>query len=709
MIETILDDAERSWRDVLRTEYPLFGSMPVVKAPQDPKNQRHWEFYTDGKTVHMNVFKPAVIEKIFDASIAKMFGYPAPTGFTLTERLHHDNFLYLFHHETFHPVYCPDSKQDEEAVDKAIYEGIKKGIPGVSDLDALRRVGNARNAVWDTVIDSAFFYLANYNNRLERRIKSVLKDRGLDLSALPQLPDGVVTIFDVVEREVDKKPGPSLFYPLTRALYGLMLCKEHTTRKPVFEYFLDVLKPMAGKEKQVITAALKGVVKYCSKDQLRQAGIDAKQFERIVDAVSTNYGDAPIDPAHEHMMTDIVNLFLNKQTRYTAIEGFVEPLAQYISLTQEEKRHGTHIGNGSGQGSGQPQPGQGQGQDTTNQPGGNTQQAMINIANLLDPNAASQFLAQIAGQLGQQGGQAQPDQRLLNLATDEYYKRNVKPIRVQSPDQKAVRVELGKILVPELESTIHLRPEELARLNLEEILQFQQETGITNLFQVSDQEWRYDRYEWKEVDILDYEFEPSGISLPENFVFHVDSSGSMGSAHYVGTGSPYDTLMHIAYGLLKTVKKAATDNKKQVNVISANFSNGTILSAQPGEVQSVYDTPNNPVKTVLTGFQGGGTVYSPDTFRKIKPMLKPGKTVHVWVSDGGLESTSAPGTLREITAATQDPNTSFLYFEVGSNSSFGESIKQLAAQRRNVKAHLGVSIHQVQNAALDVLIQYADR
>jgi len=256
--------------------------------------------------------------------------------------------------------------------------------------------------------------------------------------------------------------------------------------------------------------------------------------------------------------------------------------------------------------------------------------------------------------------------------------------------------------------TVGRSPEEVLGLNLEKILEFQQQTGITQLFQITDHEFRYDIYDWEEIEIRDYQFEPRGMDLPSNVIFHVDSSGSMGSAIYVGTGSPYDTLMHVSYGILKTLVKAAQESKKQVNILSANFSNGTILS-QPVELQTMYDTPNNDAKRVLTGFQAGGTVYSPDTFPKIRPLLKPGKTVHVWITDGGLESGSAPQTYREIESATADPNTSFLYFEIGTQSGFGMQMKQLEQRRTNVKCHLGVTIQQIQSQALEVMIQYDDK
>ena len=164
----MLDTAESTWREAIKTEFPLFLDTPVVKAKPDAKNKRHWQFYTDLKTTHMDVFKPEMVEKLFRDAIMPM--YEAAYGTTeapsqeLLERLIHDNFTYLYFHEQFHPTFCPDSKTDEKQVDKALYDGIKAGDPRAQPQDLLRKVGNVRNAAWDQVIDTAFFTLSNFGN-----------------------------------------------------------------------------------------------------------------------------------------------------------------------------------------------------------------------------------------------------------------------------------------------------------------------------------------------------------------------------------------------------------------------------------------------------------------------------------------------------------------------------------------------------------------
>ena len=395
-------------------------------------------------------------------------------------------------------------------------------------------------------------------------------------------------------------------------------------------------------------------------------------------------------------------------------------------MTQEEKRHGTHIGNGNGSGSqgqgsqpgqqgqqGQGSPGGQQGNQpgNTNQPGGNTEQALINLADVLSQQEGNALLAAVANQPGgqqggQQGGQAQKDKRLTLLATDEYYKRNVPEIEIRSPDYEAVSLDLGKKIVPVYVSSSTLSMQEVAQLDLENILRFQEQWNVVQLFQISDYEYRLDQYELVETDETDYKFENTGLDLPDNVVFHLDSSGSMGSANFVGTGSPFDILQHVDYGTLKTLRKAAQEMKKEINIVAVNFSNGSMVS-DAVELQQMYDTSNNSAKQIMTAFQGGGTVYSPNTMTEVQKKLKPGRTVHIWVTDGGLESGCAPQALQQIGEVVSQPQTSFLYFEIGGKSGFGSSVEQLFSGHSNAQYFPNVSIQQIKDKALEVLLQYA--
>ena len=714
----LLDSAEETWRDTVRTEFPSFAAMPVEKAKPDPKQKRHWKFCTDGEVIHMDILKPDLVASLFETVVKDLYrqayNKPIADEKELVERLIHDTLTYLYFHETLHPAVTPDSKDDEKAADKALYDGIKKAEPHAPKADTLHKVGNVRNAMWDTIIDDIFFHRSNYSNGLERRLERVLEQKqGIGLPEVHSLPDGVVPVFDVMEihlstkerKEGKKEEGfKTLFYPITRLMYGLLFVKDAGMRRGIADFFKQALAPYIREDelRAAVTGALKGAVKELDQKQASLARVDRQAFETAVDSLYMSYGDAAVDSRHKEVIETLTRVFSDKRTRYAAIKGFIQPLAKYVSLEREEKRHGTHVSDENSDGSGQQD-----GQSSDNQGGGNMQQALLNLADELGQQEGNSLLLSVANNpSGSMGGMGIRDQKVKLLATDEYYKRNAKGISIRSPRQEAVKVDLGKRQVWEKVETCYIRPEDLHNLPLDQILQFQAQTGITQLIQLTDYEWRYDIYELRETEEFDYSFEAKGLELPKNIVFHLDSSSSMGSAEFVGTGQPYDNLMHVVYGILKPMLEAAQEMKAEVNVVAANFSSGTIVCDKPAELKHLYETPFNETKKVLLGFQGGGTEYDISAFGKIKGMLVPGKTVHVWVSDGGLGNTMAA--YSAVERMVQDPDTIFLCFEIGGTSSFGAMIKELEKRRPNVKQYPVRSLSEIQSSTLEVVLQYDD-
>ncbi|MBI1969979.1 VWA domain-containing protein, partial [Candidatus Woesearchaeota archaeon] len=679
----LLDRAEGTWRDAIRTEFPIFAQIPVEKAQPNPQHKRHWQFYTDNEIIHMDIFKPEEVESLFEKVVKELYrdayGIAIDDDTTLVQRLIQDTLTYLHFHETFHPAITPDSKQDEKVFDEALYQGMKHAEPRISEADALHKVGNVRNAVWDVIIDDVFFYLSNYDNNLERRLRRIMEEQhDIALPNIPHLPDGVVPIFDTLEIHLSEKEGKkprfqSLFYPITRLMYGMLFTREAKMRKKLVDFFKSALDELITEEELriAITGALKGVVHELDPQQGKLARVDRKAYEAAVDRLYEEHDNPEVDAQHRYVIDIFTKILSDKRTRYAAVRGFIQPLAKYISLEREEKRHGTHIAEDQGE---QDE------QSSINQAGGNMQQALLNLADALGEQS-NPLLSEVANNpSGSLGGQATREKKLGLLAMDEYYKRNAKEIPIRSPRQEAIEVDLGTRQQWKKVETNYIRTENLHHLPLEEILRFQQQTGIIQLFWLSPQEWQYDIYELEETQETDYTFENVGLELPDNVVFHLDSSGSMGSPKYVGTGSKYDQLMHVVYGILKNMRKAADQMKKDVNIVTANFSNGTFVS-KPAELRHLYDTPFNDGKQAVLGFQNGGTVYDADALEKIQKLLVPGKTVHVWVTDGGLESSCIQAVERGIEKLVQDPNTMLLYFEIGGASSFGAWIKQLERQR----------------------------
>ena len=765
-IYELLGSAEVIWRRTARSLFPLFEDTPVAKGKPDPKSERHWSFSTDGTTTHMDIFLPDKVQSYFENLICDLYEdaynknkQNGQTGQNLqniqknagkkeqAERLMHDTLTYLYFHEMLHPAETPDSKSDEEKFDKALYDGIKAAEPHIQDADILRKVANVRNAGWDIVIDNSFFHGTNFNNPIEKRIQKILLEtHNKPLANIHTLPDGVVPIFDVIEfahakeaakTEKKKNTFDSLFYPITRLMYGLLFTKDAKLRKKIVPYFKNAMLPQIRENEleEAITNALKGFVKELDLSQLRLSRLEQNEkekFEQAVDVLYKKYDNEKINEYHELVINTAKKVLGDKRTRYDAMRGFIKPLAKYISLKQPENRPGTH-GGGSGGSSGGQSSGnanesgnQSNSGDQNNNQEGNNQgnkpqngseqdnsqnilEALLNIAGQLPGQEGNNFLSNIANNPGGKLGAASSGNAQLQiLATDEYYKRNAKEINIKSPRKEAVKLDLGKKRTWHKIETHHLLPQDLLNLPIDKILRFQGETGITQLFQLSEHEWQYDIYEERETEEFDYTFQNVGLELPENIVFHVDSSGSMGGSNYVGTKQPYDKLMHIIYGILKPVKSASVEMKKDVQIITANFSNGTIVSKQAAEVKAFYNETINETKKVLLGFQGGGTDYTIKAFSDIEKMLKPGKTVHVFVTDGELYSNNQDGVYNAIVKLTQNPNTSFLYFNLNSSSSFGNRLEQLAKQRRNVQYTPLATLEAIQSSTLEVVMQYED-
>ncbi|HLC66142.1 MAG TPA: hypothetical protein VJK52_00705, partial [Candidatus Nanoarchaeia archaeon] len=628
LVRQLLDIAELTWRDIARTEYPVFAATPVLKADEDSKQEHHWQFSTTDRSVmHTDIFKPDVVQRLFTEAVVPRYKKAYPIALDdekLVRLLINDTLTYLHFHENFHPAVLPDSKDDEEQCDAAILAGIRAGQPGITDGDAIHKVGNVRNALWDIVIDNAFF-LSSGQDSLERRIAEVLPVRRPEHPEIAQMPDGVVPIFDILEIQtaMEKKKKPdSLFYPITRIMYGMLFARDPELRKSLGDFFSSYVHSLIKTEelRLAITGALKEAMRAQNAAQQKLCRVNKPEYETAVDTWYDHCGEEASEQAHRMVVETLAKITVDKRTRYAAIQGFVTPLAKYISMARTEHRPGLHANEGNG-----------------------VQQALVNVANALGPPQSNAVLSNVANNPGG-AANAEQTKELSRLATDEYYKRNAQAIPIRSPRQEATKIDLGKRQRWVRDTTHFVRSEDLHTLPLDQIVKFQQDTGITSLFELSRHEWQYDIYVLEETTEWDYLIEHKGLELPSNVVFHVDSSGSMGTEQYVGTGQKYDQLMHVVYGLLKSLRGAADTMKKDIRVITVNFSDNTILCTQPEELRQFYDNPFSNAKQTLLGFQGGGTVYDANKLGKIQKMLAPGTAVHVWVSDGDLEAKSVQPT-----------------------------------------------------------------
>jgi len=563
-------------------------------------------------------------------------------------------------------------------------------------------MGNVRNAVWDFIGDDIFFYLSSFNNRLAKRIEKEFEARQkiIGVEQIKRMPDGVVPIWDVVE--LADEPSQSLFYPITRCVYGLLFARDAEIRGNLYDYFKSKIDMPQGEDLEgVIKESLNGLIKNFDFDELKEARINPARYSKCVDDLVDNYDEDSSAKSHIYLTTKITEIFFNKRLRYKSIEGLVEPLSKYISLKKEENRHGADVPSDGASGDEQTDPGE---------PGGNAEQALQSIIALGENQEVEQFLTSIANDVSQP--QTSRNTRLSNLARDEYYKRHAKPMPIQSPRLDAISIELGRIRRPKRVASYTLTQEELLRLPRDEIMQFQMQTGITQLFEITPYQWRYDVYEWEDSPIEDFTFQKSGIELPKSIVFHLDSSGTMlmpaGTA-YVGTGVRFDALQHINYGILKTMLKAATQMDEEVDIVAVNYSPpGKTLISDPIELSNFYNTPNNPGKQIMLNPQGGATHYDLHAYKTAHQKCKPGKTVHIFVADGDLDN-DHNANMTQFQWLADQPETAILYFAMFSKGTFAQRVDRFAATRENVNFYHYSQFSQLQKAATNVLIQYTEK
>jgi hypothetical protein len=708
MATLLLDElvaAESDWRPIVVAEQPLFGDLPIETVEPNPNHQRHWMFATDNHKILAHVYKPEYVLRKFEEVVAPLFSqaYGFKPGnqeiHALAKRLVQDTFTYLLFHELYHPVFCPKSKDDMEKFDIALKNGIKREEPALSDTDIVNKAGNSRNAMWDLFIDTFFQHYAQGSQAYGRHIERIFQQRGYGIGShrIKNLPDGIITAWDVLEL-VDQPPQ-TLFYPITRAMYSLQFCRSEELRGAIFDYFRQKMGRRisdADLEKAVV-GSLSGAVKYLDESDLRRIGLDRNRFIDAVVELYRERGTSKANAANQYVVRAITEIGTRVESRYPSLEGIIEPLSRYIDLQKEEKRDGAYTEGQQGQGSGQTSP---------NQSGGGAEQVLQSIISQNDPDADN-MVPSIAND--QSPPRSVRKVRLSNLAKDEYYKRRAQEIPIKSPLREAVTIEVGKKRIPVIDSTLLLTPDQVLNLPMDQINQFQLETGIQCFFQLSEHQYRLDRYRWDEVPIKDFTYVKSGILLPDNLIFRVDGSASMlspGGGAFVGSGSRYDMLMHVVYGITKSAANAAGEMDKKIYVVGVSYSvPGQTKISEPVEIQEFWKTPNNPAKEVLLNPDGSSTHHDIKAYAESYKKLHPGKVLDIVITDGDLD-TDHDQSIAEVRRIVSVPENSMAYFPIFHEGAFAMRVKRLADVSANLTYQPFLNFGALQSFATGIIVQY---
>lgn len=248
MIWEILEQSGKLWREIATLATPLDSKKPTVYT-KNPKNSS-FEAYTDDKTIFINIDEPK-IKKEFEKIIIPIYSQAAPilygvkkpaSDLELLVNLTLDSFLFFHFHEQLHPWVCPNSKEDERKITKALYDGIKKVEPGLNKSTLFMKVNNSKNLIWD-VIDNGFFLRKTSveTDNLAEKISFVFQKDGRKIQSQPIIsyPKGILPIAYLISANNHTTDIP---ISLMGSFYTSLSYNDAEIRKKAMNFFIEDLK-----------------------------------------------------------------------------------------------------------------------------------------------------------------------------------------------------------------------------------------------------------------------------------------------------------------------------------------------------------------------------------------------------------------------------------------------------------------------------------
>jgi hypothetical protein len=717
MVLDLVREAEKSWREIVKLARPVDSDKPVVIGTKSITGS-DFEAYTDNRKIYINVSNERKVrdsfEKIvvpcYQAAAEKIYGvYGKISKPELMKNLILDTFIFVHFHEQFHPWLCPNSRHDEKTITKALYDGIRKAEPNLSKKEVMYKVNNCKNLVWDFVLNTNFIAKTSCcnNDTLEEKISYVFQRDGRQIEYKPvtHYPSGILPVVYMMSAAQHKT---DISISLVGAMYSTMSYNDAGIRQKAIDVFLDDLK--SKKMNQAIDVVMKmyeGLVTEIRTKELAEAGIDKARYKKAIAALM-NTSDPRYEENQRYIVETITRIFDTPSFRYNALKGFIQPIAQFISM---DKKQGSPDPNTMGQ--------RGEGQDGEDEAGGKSQQEMDedSMADTFDDLIGALDEDELDDMLGdavedREGGRndAKPSRavrrRIQTIAADEFYKRNADVVEVRNLSQENMSYELGSRKKWKLVSSKTITPAEAAKLNHQQILNFQAKTGLPILVSLGGGYQKFNQYRLDETPLKSYSVQMTGIEMPDNWVIIQDSSGSMAPGlNYVGTGCKFDILNRVKYGIMKGMYNVCTAMGKDLMFGVVDFSDATVYSGLDS-LAKVYDARVHPIKTVSLTPQCGGTNINAKVFSKIEKDLAPGKTIYTLVTDGEITG-GAASLHKEIERIASKDENAFVFVEVQSSSNFGQMINELSKAKPSVLYFSVQRVEEIKDKLSSVLIRYS--
>ncbi|MBU1849674.1 MAG: hypothetical protein KKH40_03005 [Nanoarchaeota archaeon] len=757
LVRKILEESSLTWRDIVRLATPIDAGKKVVLG-KNPNSSSDFEAYTDNVKIVINLNDEKKFQDNFQNIIVPAYKvaasklYDVKKGISekeLLKNLMFDAFLFIHFHEQLHPWLCPNSDYDEKLINKHLYEGVKIAEPSLSKSQAMFKVNNSKNLIWDAVLNISFVSkTAGFDNDpLAEKISYVFQKDGREIEYQPVLhyPSGILPTIYMTSA---KNRTTDIPISIVGAMYASMSYNDSVVRNNAMDVFFDDLKSKKLSQNDS-SALLKkmygGFVSKVDKSLLSSLGIDKSVYDSKTFFLN-DFSSSDYELNQRYFVESLTKIFNHPGTRYNSLKGFMEILSPFISTTQKQGSPDQNTsggggsggsggsGGGSSSGSGDSDEddsddgGSGSGDDEgedgaggSGSGGGKSQgemdedsiaQTLDDLLGTLDGDEADDLLEEVANNSGSgrsYGGGVGSGNKITSkisvIAADEFYKKHAEVIDVKNPSKKMFSIELGTKKIWKLSNSSTLTSADVSKLNYQQIMTFQKATGMPVLMNLGNGFYRFNEYKLDELPLKSYNSQLTGLEVPDNWVLIQDSSGTMtGSGAYIGSGNSFDILNRVKYGLKKGLYDVCKKMKKDVNFGVVDFSSSTIYGGMDSLVK-LYEMKYHPIKKVSLTPQCGSTLFNTAVFKRIEKDLKPGTTIYTFITDGDIQS-SVTDLYNHIQKIASKPKHAFVFVEINYSSNIGASVERLSKVNPSVLFYHVSNAKDIKDKLSSVLIKY---
>lgn len=706
----VLSESRDDFKEIVSLTYPVFEDMPVVIGSK-PNSKSTFSAHTDNRSLFVNVNDPNKLEAEFQNFIVPkyqpssdiLYGVKSRVGnVELQPALEYDFFMFLFGHELFHPRHCPVSKEDQRQISKSLYQGIREVEPSLTPKEALFKVNNCKNLIWDVVVNTNFINKTGSDDALAKNIKHVFEknDRKVGNQKVKAYPSGIGPIPYIISAE---KNTTDKAISLMGTLYSSLSFNDKAAREEALQTFAKDLdkKGMSDQaSKKRMNDIYLSFVSELKAKNAKEAGIDIKEYTaRAQNLLDPNNADHIKD--QKYVLDSLVKIFDTSSLRYDSLKGLAKTMSDLISMSQKV---GSPDPNTSGYGDGHAEGGEEEDTDGS----GSMSDTLDDLLGSLDGKDADDLLDDLTKNpygSGRRDPQSKAKSALGMMAVDEFYKKNADVIELHGSRTEYQYQDIGMKKKWKIKSTKTLTEAELSRLDINKMLAFQEASGLRVLTRLDNGYYKLNEWKTVETNRKSSTLATTGIEIPDNWIPIIDSSSSMTPAgDFVGSGNKYDTLMRVLYGIENGLYKVCKDMKKDLNYGVVNFSDATQYRGMDSFIK-VHESRSNDIKKVKLEPQCGSTYLDNRIFSRIRKDLKPGKTVFTQITDGQIFS-DTDRLYNIIDAIGRQKDNAYLFMEIANSSELGSKLSSLSRVNKGVQYYHVNNVKDIKDKMQSVLINY---